>query len=379
MNAKRWTISLISIVLVCLLVIMSMNYFVDPYGYFAAQSGDEYSLDENDYLRELKAEHIKHFNDRYDAYFIGGSKGGAVLPSKLNELDGYNYYNCWVLSGNFPDYLAYAQYIVENTNAKKILLQISSSELYEFNREDYGTIYEVPAVLTGEPKIEEIITFLMKNPKTAWEDLTVKRSVYPCKETGERDLDHYYDFRNKNIENGKFYQYMMDNSDKYYKYFDKDLTDISDNATECINILKQIKQLCEENGVELQVYFAALFAGQMIQYESETFYDFMEEVVMICGPVWCFNTYNEIALCPYNFYNPSHFFFEVGDAMVDVMAGKENPVEGFGILLNRTNVGTEIEKRKKEYEKWHQYYMANGTLPYLGQDTPAYISNVYMP
>ena len=91
---------------------------------FRSQSGDCYDLDENDYLREQKAEHIKHFSDQYDAYLIGGSKAGALRTDKLKELDGYNYYNCWVLSGNFQDYEAYTKYIVEHTKAKKVLLQI---------------------------------------------------------------------------------------------------------------------------------------------------------------------------------------------------------------------------------------------------------------
>jgi hypothetical protein len=282
-----------------------------------------------------------------------------------------------VLSGNFPDYLAYVQYIVENTDAKKILLQISTSELFDFNREDYGTIYEVPAVLSGESKAVEVLSFLMKNPKTAWEELTSNAASYPCKESGERDLGHYYDFRNNNLSNGYFWSYMMDNSEKYYKYFDKEVSNLSENKDQCIAILKQIKELCDENGVELQVYFASLFAGQMVQYECETFYDFLEEVVITCKNVWCFNTFNDIALCPYNYYNPSHYFYEVGDLMIDTMAGKECPVEGFGQLLNRSNIGTFIEARRTAYAEWKTYYEANGTLPYLPYESTANISNIY--
>ena len=127
MTTKKWCISFVCIILAALLFIMSVNYFYDPYGYFRSQSGDCYDLDENDYLREQKAEHIKHISDQYDAYLIGGSKAGALRTDKLKELDGYNYYNCWVLSGNFQDYEAYTKYIVEHKKAKKVLLQISNS------------------------------------------------------------------------------------------------------------------------------------------------------------------------------------------------------------------------------------------------------------
>lgn len=159
MNAKKWSCCFVALILACLMVIMSLNYFVDPYGYFESQSGEAYGLDYYDYLRGQKAEHIKHFSDDYDAYLVCGSKGSAVRPSKLKELDGHDYYNCWVLSGSFNDYVAYVKYICENTDAKKILLQISTSELFEFDREDYGTIYELPAEVTGESKVLETISF----------------------------------------------------------------------------------------------------------------------------------------------------------------------------------------------------------------------------
>ncbi len=371
MSAKRWSISFIAIILVCLLVIMSLNYFVDPYGYFASQGGDNYELDENDYLREQKAQHIRHFSDRYDAYLVGGSKAGAIQPSKLKELDGNDYYNCWVLSGNFPDYLAYVKYIVENTKAKKILLQISTSELYEFNREDYGTIYKVPAILSGESRVAEAVSFLMKNPKVSWEEMTKQTETYPCKESGERDLQHYYDYQLENLVENGFYWYMRNGSVKYYQYFYKERKGLEENKEECIRILKEIKNLCDEHGVELQVYFASLFASQMIQYESDTLYDFMEETVMICGDVWCFNTYNEVCLCMYNYYNPSHFYYEIGDLMIDTMKGEKCPFEGFGILLTRENIGSVIEQRKKDYEVWKTYYEENGLLPFTPRESDA--------
>ena len=374
MNAKKWTISFVAIILACILAIMSINYFYDPYKYFSAQHGDDYTMDEDDYLRELKAEHIKYYGDQYDAYLICGSKGGAVKPSKLKELDGYNYYNCWVLSGNFPDYLAYAKYIVENTNAKKILLQISSSELYELSREDKGTIYEVPAVLSGESKFIEVIQMLMKNPKITYDELTAGATANdPNLESGERNLQHYYDFQSKDLD--AYYKYVMDDSKSLYRYFTKKAKGLEEISLQCLAILREIKALCEENDVELQVYFASLFEPQIIKYDGDAFYSIMEEVVMLMDEgekssgVWNFNTYNKVALCPYNYYNASHFYYEIADLMVDTMAGKECPYEGFGQYLTRENIGKVIKERKKSYNELKDYYEKNQTLPFEGYDS----------
>lgn len=386
LKAKKWVFSFVALILACLMVIMSLNYFVDPYGYFACQNGEGYDLDYYDYLREQKAQHIKHFSDEYDAYLIGGSKAGAIRPEKLKELDGYNYYNCWLLSGNFPDYLAYVKYICENTKAKKILLQISTSELFELDRGDYGTIYEVPAVVSGESKWMETVSMLMKNPSVAWEEMTTEKKVNKNFKTGERNLENNYAFLYQWLKYDAWFRRFFHSTYPYYKYFDKEVEGIEGNKETCIDILKEIKSVCEENGVELQVYFASLFSAQMVQYECETFYDFMEEVVMLFDDVWCFNTYNDVALCPYNYYNPSHFFYEVGDLMIDTMAGKECPYKGFGQVLKRTNIGSVIEQRRASMKEWKAYYdthyypeymscniryKEHKTLPYTGWDSEA--------
>lgn len=391
MSAKKWAFSFVALILVCLLVIMSLNYFVDPYGYFRSQSGEGYDLDYYDYLREQKAEHIKHFSDRYDAYLVCGSKGGAVRPSKLKELDGHNYYNCWVLSGSFNDYVNYVRYICENTDAKKILLQISTSELFVYDRENFGTIYELPAEITGDSKFVETVNFLMKNPKTAVEELIEKPNVHPNRETGERELNYYYDFQRSLLPNDNYFKYMFSESYVYYKYFNKKLKGVNANGESCIAAMKEIKSICEKNDVEIQVYFAPLFAPQMIQYDTEAFYDLLEEAVMLFGDIWCFNNFSDVALCPYNFYNPAHFYYEVADMMVDVMAGKECPVKDFGQLLTRKNIGTVIEERRASLQRWKEYYEANyypeydyggvhyethNVLPFVGYDSEANLTKV---
>ncbi len=379
MNEKRWTLSFVGLIILAILVIMTLNYVVDPYKYFASQSGDYYDVDADDYIREQKIEHIKKNPDKYDAYLIGGSKAGAIKTENLSRIDGYKYYNCWLLSGNFPDYLAYAKYIVENTSAKKILLQISTSELYEFNRTEKGTIYETPAEITGGSKFAEYISFLMKNPTVSIETLFDTEPKYYNMPSGERDLQGYYDFyKETTTGDNRYYGYIMWESQSYYKYMDKDKKEDTETVNACIDILRQIKDLCDKNGVEFQVFFGSLFAGQMVYYEGESFYDFLEQVVMVMDEdVWCFNTYNDVALCMYNYYNPAHYFFEVADLMIDTMAGKQCEFEGFGIKLNRENIGREITKRREKLAEWKAFYKRNGTLPFTSMEGKWNLKKVY--
>ena len=372
MSGKKWSILYILVIVLAVAGIMLVNYIVDPYKYFAAQGGDNYTLDESDHLRELKAEHIKNFPDQYDAYLVGGSRGGAILTSKLHEMDGHNYYNCWLLSGRFSDYLAYIRYIAENTSAKKVLLQISSSELSTaLIDEDRGPIYELPAEISGENKGIEFIKMLMKNPRVSATELmkTQPKINHSCLETGERDLKKYYNFQNKDTD--AFYDFIMTDSERLYQYLFSDYSAIQESIDVCISTLKEIKQVCKDHNIELQVFIAPLFLPQLLQYEGDDYYEFLERVVMLFDEgkgIWNFNDYNPLINCPYNFYNTSHFYYDMADLMIDTMAGKANSY-GFGQKLTRQNVGTIIKERKEKFKYYKDYYTKTLSLPYEMYDS----------
>lgn len=128
MTAKRWTISFAIIIIIVLTGIAILNIVVDPYGYFDGIDGANKNIHDNSYIRVFKANHIKKYGNNYDAYLIGGSKGGCYTSDKLKELDGYNYYNTFITCGNFQEYYIFADYIINQTDAKKIILNLSGFE-----------------------------------------------------------------------------------------------------------------------------------------------------------------------------------------------------------------------------------------------------------
>lgn len=364
MNAKKWTIGFVFLILLCLLFIAGVNFFVDPYGYFGARKGENYSMDEEDYLREQKAEHIKYHVDDYDAYLVGGSKAGAIHSDKLSEIDGYRYYNCWLLSGNFEDYYNYSKYIIETAHPKKILLHISTSEIAQFDREAKGDIYEVPAVISGKSKTAEIFKFLFKNLSVSYDTITNTEPVYTVLPTGERNLTKYYNFYNSHHDKNDYYNYLMKAQvDPYLPRLTKGTKDKADLVNSNLDYLKKIKSLCDKNGVELQVFLGSLFIGEMVGYEGNSFYNWLTQMVEVTGGLWCFNNYNDLVYNPFNYYNARHYYFEMGDLMIDRMSGKAQGHDDFGVYLTPENVGAEIALRKEKTDEIRDYYKKTGTIP----------------
>lgn len=364
MNAKKWTIWFVFLIILSLLFIAGANYFIDPYGYFKAQKGENYSMDEEDYLREQKAEHIKYHADDYDAYLVGGSKAGAIHSDKLSDLDGYRYYNCWLLSGNFEDYYNYSKYIIETAHPKKILLHISTSEIASFDREAKGDIYEVPAVMSGESKTAEVVKFLFKNLSVSYDTITNKETTYPVLATGERNLTKYYKYYSEHQNTQEYYDYLMKAQvDPYLPRLINGTKDKTKLVNSNLDYLKKIKKLCDKNDVELQVFLGSLFIGEMVGYEGDSFYNWLTQMVEITGGLWCFNNYNDLVYNPFNYYNARHYYFEMGDLMIDRMSGKATGYEDFGIYLTPDNIADELTRRKAETEKIRDYYKKTGTIP----------------
>lgn len=375
MNAKKWTLRFVFLIILCLLFIAGANYFIDPYGYFSAQKGENYSMDEEDYLREQKAEHIKYHADDYDAYLVGGSKAGAIHSDKLSEIDGYRYYNCWLLSGNFEDYYNYSKYIIETAHPKKILLHISTSEIAQFDREAKGDIYEVPAVMSGKSKIAEVFNFLFKNLSVSFDTITNTELSYPVLPTGERNLEKYYTYYDDHHDKTEYYDYLMKAQvDPYLPRLINGTKDKADLVNSNLDYLKQIKKLCDKNGVELQVFLGTLFIGEMVGYEGNSFYNWLSQMVEITGGLWCFNNYNDLVYNPFNYYNARHYYFEMADLMIDRMSGNATGYDDFGVYLTKANVADEIALRKKKTDEIREYYKSTGGIPLSDYNDPSNIA-----
>lgn len=326
-------------------------------------------MDEEDYLREQKAEHIKYHADEYDAYLVGGSKAGAIRSEKLSDLDGLRYYNCWLLSGNFEDYYSYSKYIIETAHPKKLLLHISTSEIAQFDREAKGDIYEIPAVMSGASKTEEVFRFLFKNLSVSLDTITAKGEDYPVLESGERNLRKYYNYYKEHLDVNEYYNYLMkDMVDPYLPRLTNGTKDKTELVNSNMDYLKRIKKLCDKNGVELQVFLGTLFIGEMVGYEGNSFYNWLTQMVEVTGGLWCFNNYNELVYNPFNYYNARHYYYEMGDLMIDRMSGKTTEHEDFGVYLTKDNIAEELSRRRKETDKIRRYYEETGTIPLTNYD-----------
>ena len=373
MNYKKWNIGVLCLVLAVFAALASVNYFVDPFGYFSFQSGDyeaiDFPVDTTYYQRELKAQHILHYADQYDAYLIGGSKSGSYRAEKLSELDGYRYYSLYEAGGSFYEYELETEFLLEHADPKKIVLSISGGEVNYLKRNQEDITVKVPAILTGESRFQEMLKFLFMDVTESIDRLKERlngKSYAELTMTGERNLSRYY----QKIESGQdMVQYtreaVLDTFDARMKTLfrtDKEAAYIQESLAS----LRRIKELCDENGVALMVIVAPSFISEMGKFESSYFRNYLNEIALITD-YWDFSGFHDIDLNPYNFYNDGHFYYEVADLVIDTITGKDS-YPGFGFYVTKENAAEHLAGREAEYEKLREEYLETGTIRLFGQE-----------
>lgn len=358
MTSKKWSISFLIIMLVLLAAIAILNVVVDPYGYFDAIDGLNYELNDNNYIRVLKGKHILKYGNNYDGYILGGSKAGGYTAEKLKELDGYDYYNTFITCGNFEEYYIFAKLIAEETDAKKIILNLSGFEcLFDVRS---GIKQQTPAMFTGKSEIFEFISFLFKNPKLSIGEIFNPTFDYRQNDDGSRNLEGAYEeyFKNPSeyVKNNVVYNLEANLKEMFANAETRTFSSMPKD----IKYLKLIVELCKENDIELLVINSATPLTSRQSYEGEAYWNFLIQIANVTD-YWDFTSYNDINLNPYNFYDDAHTFYEAIDLIIETINGT-NSYEGFGEYITKDNVYDYIQQRRKDFYELKYEYEQTGTV-----------------
>lgn len=368
MKGKRWVLLFLLIVFAGIGSYMALCWFINPLGYFTNEKGLDY-FDNEEYARKIKITYLYDHRGEIEGVTIGGSKSGSVDPSVMEELTGLKYYNFYMNVGNFADYLRYARFMAEKCGIKEITLMLSGFETEGYDRTEKGNAYRAAAILSGSPwkLLTERLSYLMTDLYTTASEV---------KDLGSYDIrnaDCIYDgMRNRRkslvafkknpdkVANGP----VMGKKEKQLKLLFSESASTQTAREDNLEALREIKSICEENGVNLRVMMGPSFILDKCRYECSEYYDYFEDVVRICGEVWDFSDYNAINMNPYNFYDRSHCTKEVSTLMLRTALSSEpfEGYEGFGQLLNADNVHEAMKARKAQYENYKEEYEKTGDV-----------------
>lgn len=367
---KRWSICVAGMMLAGLLLTAVCNYVIDPYGYFTYQSGEyEDAVKKNRQntsclQREYKLEHIKKYGDQYDAYVLGGSKAGSYRADSLSQMDGYRYYNAYNIGGTFVEYENMTRFLIRYGTPKKIIINISGGEVRYEQRDQTRLSVYMPAQMTGKSEWQEYLAFLFKSIKGSVKAVVNGGGRQDFTPGGERSLSREMERTVVDWE-GFTQRYVLKPFQKHMQTLFTTDTKLNyyDSA---LQHMRNIQRMCQEAGVELMVLFAPTFIGEASEHESTYYREFMLRLAWVTD-YWDFSGYHDIDLNPYNFYNEGHFYYEVGDLVMQTIAGKAS-YPGFGTYVTRENAAEHVIKRTQDYQRLQQEYKTTGTIQLKGTD-----------
>ena len=372
MKAKIWVAIYLVLFSVGILGYMVLNYVVDPMQYYTVEKGHD-TYDADSYTRYIKSDYVSKNTDEIEAVVIGGSKSGVISTDLLKEYTGLDYYNFYMSVGNFSDYLAYIEFLLNTCDLKEITLHLSSFEVKSYSREHRSSNYEVPAIVNGSlfDQFTETLSYLTSDIATVIKNINpAPASSINYLSNGERKWVSAESAYQKDIESyikKRFYKELA----QEMKYLKNELAASYPAFDDNIKALRTIKDMCDEKGVTLKLMIGASFVGEHRSYECDRYYDYLLQIVDIMD-VWDFSDFNEVNMNPYNFINTNHYSRAVADLMVNTMYGKDSK-DGFGIYLTKDNIYDYLKERREKRLAVVEEYETTGTLSFGDKSSDSFV------
>lgn len=379
MDSRKWTISFIIGILLCLGIFMLVNFKLDSVGYFAAENQEEKYI-VTDYVRAAKLKYLKAHGEKYEAVVLGGSKSGTVSTSQLEQYTGKKWYNMAVNSPNFTEYSRYVEYLTETTEINEILLYLSSHEVNrlweetdEHNRwTPPAFVYKSPAACLSEAGyyLTLDIDSNIKNLE-AKEEMTAK--MYFDAESGVSVYTNY----NKACESSvSLKKWTNSHALKGYwqnitELFCADKSDKLISCDENIKEMEYIRDLCKEKNIRLTVVVGPTFITELRLYEGEKYWAYFTRLARTVD-LWDFSGLTGPTKNPYNFIDGQHVDYKLQELVIDTVYGKDG-MDGFGVYLTGSNIDRYITQRRENYYDAREEYKKTGTVQLFDMNSETYI------
>lgn len=347
MTYKQWAVFTLSLTSFILALIVTINYVIDPYGIYH-YSGKSYnyqkSIESDPYL--FKAFQSKKYQPK--AIVLGTSRAMRLNPPFIKSLTGEDAYNIGLSAANPYINYRYLEYMLKvNPNLNTVYLgldfEVFDNHLLNhasFNEKRLNSFFytqDLFATLLSEKALKDSHKVIMDNLN--------KTTTYT---------------ENRYLGDGSFDETLV-----YPPGINQGTLQAIPSSfqlsSNSILYFKKIKELCEQNNLNLYVYISPVHAIILETYWQNNnwteFEDWKRKLVEVT-PVWDFSGYHEISMSSLrdseNYNDLSHFSKKIGDLILYRMLNKElNKVPAyFGVYLTQENLENHLQELRMDRDTW---------------------------
>lgn len=127
----------------------------------------------------------------------------------------------------------------------------------------------------------------------------------------------------------------------------------TENFNRCLDSIKQIKLLCDKNGIQFIPFFNPQHMTTYLSDDMELMNQFKKELVKI-SPFWDFSGVNYVTANNYFWYETSHPRAFICDKILDMVSGQNRMtwVPDFGVYVTPDNVDDFCEEAVRDREAY---------------------------
>lgn len=346
MGFKKWISLFLVTIIVLGAIICGFNVLVDSFGIFGDTLFNWYAYNMTQNPRAAKIAYLDKNHANYDSYIIGCSKTGAYSTKLLNDYyGGASFYNMLMYGGDMYDIELTAKYILENYNAKNIVINMGLEETVRYDTQADETKSNLHAKVDGSSQLAFYSKYIFANPTysvnkiASWlkDEYLVNENDVFLPESG------VYDKSVRDVER-------VNGLNDYLSVYPSFKTVLKKESLEakdmCLGSIQRIKEMCDASGVSFMFLISPIYHTEMDAYDRGQLEEFLTGLSRITD-YWDFSGYNSISFEPRYFYDPYHFRNAVGDmALARIFEDDSKYVpEDFGQYVTADN----IEKHLAEY------------------------------
>lgn len=321
MSAKKWIVLFLCAALLAVAVCVGLNVAVDPFGVFGdgLLHWDAYNITNNP--RVAKIEYLEQHKEDYDSFILGSSSAAPYDPEQLAQYTGGKFYNLFAYGAGLKDSLDNAVYLIDHFQVKNIILNLEMNEASIYGAESDSLNDASHAAVTGENKLAYYTKFAFCNPKYSLEKLSSYRKDTELPQVFDVFLPESgcYDKRIRDVER-------ISGMDSYLAVNGGNFPDAAATSfqymDDCIDAIRQIKQLCDENDVNLTVIFSPDYYKRIDACEKDALLEFKRHVAQVTD-YWDFSN-SSVSFDSRYFYDGTHFRNAVCTMMLGRIYGDDS-------------------------------------------------------
>ena len=327
---KKYVYRLMGLVLISILITMGWNYVFDTSGLYN-QDFSVKRVEPNQHF--VKMRYILSNSQKYNAFCFGSSRVGNIDLEKIDN--GLHYYNMTYSQGLPAEWLADVRAFVNHgIEVKQVMIGIDDFSFRENPDIHKGQWLRIPYM--DGANLATYFSYLLKKPARFDKSAEAKGSIFDIYGTG-RPLHPEPDER---IEED-VQKHLADEK------FQKPAHYVGNRIRETIGELRQLKDICDSNGIELIVFVNPINAVTYRDTNMQEFNEFKYQLAQVTD-YYDFSGLNDITTNNYYYYETSHYRPLVGDMIINRLFNNGNA--DFGVYVTKDNVEEHLQKLDKQLQ-----------------------------